>query len=51
MRVSGKQNLIPQATENIEKLEWVTKSGLKKYLSNSFPSVEDVIENGFSSAH
>ena len=49
MKVSGEQKLIPQATEQISKLEWVGKNELKKYLQNSFPSVIDVLEAGFSS--
>jgi len=49
MKVSGEQKLIPQATEQITKLEWVDKTDLKKYLQNSFPSVKDVLEAGFSS--
>ena len=48
MKVNGKQDLIPQIEENIEKLEWVAESAIKKYLKNSFPSVEDVIEAGFT---
>ena len=49
MKVSGEQKLIPQAAEQITKLEWVGKTDLKKYLQNSFPSVNDVLEAGFSS--
>jgi 8-oxo-dGTP pyrophosphatase MutT (NUDIX family) len=49
MKVSGEQKLIPQAAEQISKLEWVGKNDLKKYLQNSFPSVNDVLEMGFSS--
>lgn len=49
MKVSGEQKLTPQATEQITKLVWVGKSDLKKYLQNSFPSVKDVLEAGFSS--
>jgi len=49
MKVSGEQKLTPQATEQITKLVWVGKSDLKKYLLNSFPSVKDVLEAGFSS--
>ena len=49
MNVNGEQKLIPQATEQITKLEWVDKTDLKKYLQNSFPSVKDVLEAGFSS--
>jgi 8-oxo-dGTP pyrophosphatase MutT (NUDIX family) len=49
MSVKGKQKLIPQAEEQISKLEWVNKNDLKKYLQNTFPSVKDVLESGFSS--
>ena len=48
MKISGEQKLIPQATEQITKLEWVGKNDLKKYMQNSFPSVNDVLEAGFS---
>ena len=48
MNVNGEQKLIPQAVEQISKLEWVDKNNLKKYLQNSFPSVKDVLEGGFS---
>jgi len=49
MKVSGEQKLIPQTAEQITKLEWVDKNDLKKYLQNSFPSVNDVLEAGFLS--
>jgi 8-oxo-dGTP pyrophosphatase MutT (NUDIX family) len=49
MKVSNEQKLIPQAAEQITKLEWVEKNDLKKYLQNSFPLVNDVLEAGFSS--
>ena len=48
MKVEGEQKLIPQAKEQITKLEWVGKNNLKEYLQNSFPSVVDVLEAGFS---
>ena len=48
MKVSGEQKLIPQAAEQISKLEWVGKNDLKEYLQNSFPSVNDVLVAGFS---
>lgn len=47
MKVEGEQKLIPQAEEQITKLEWVGKNNLKEYLQNSFPSVADVLEAGF----
>ena len=49
MEASSEQKLLPQASEQITKLEWVGKNDLKKYLQNSFPSVNDVLEAGFSS--
>jgi len=49
MKVNSEQKLVPQTTEQITKLEWIGKNDLKKYLQNSFPSVKDVLEAGFSS--
>jgi 8-oxo-dGTP pyrophosphatase MutT (NUDIX family) len=49
MEGTGEQKLIPQAAEQITKLEWIGKNDLKKYLQNSFPLVNDVLEAGFSS--
>ncbi len=49
MKVNGEQKLIPQAEEQITKLEWVGKNNLKNYMQNSFPSVRDVLEAGFTS--
>jgi 8-oxo-dGTP pyrophosphatase MutT (NUDIX family) len=48
MTVDDEQKLTPQTEEQITKLEWVGKNKLKEYLSNSFPSVADVLEAGFS---
>ena len=49
MKVSSEQTLVPQAKEQITKLEWVGENDLKKYMENSFPSVTDVLRAGFSS--
>jgi hypothetical protein len=49
MEASSEQKLIPQAAEQISKLEWVKKNDLKKYLQNSFPMINDILEAGFSS--
>jgi 8-oxo-dGTP pyrophosphatase MutT (NUDIX family) len=49
MKVNSDQKLVPQAEEQISKLEWVSKDGLKKYMNNSFPSVRDVLEAGYAS--
>jgi 8-oxo-dGTP pyrophosphatase MutT (NUDIX family) len=43
MKVKGKQELIPQTEEDIAELKWVKKKDLKDYLSNTFPSVKDVL--------
>lgn len=48
MKVNGEQKLIPQTTEQITKLDWVNKNDLDKYKKNSFPSVIDVLDAGFS---
>jgi len=48
MKVTGDQKLVPQASEQISKLEWVNKDDLEKYKKNSFPSVIDVLNAGFS---
>ena len=48
MKVNGKQNLVPQAEEQITKLEWVGKNNLENYMQNSFPSVKDVLKAGFT---
>ena len=44
MHVEGKQNLIPQTTEDIHEAKWVKRKKLGDVLSNSFPSVKDVVE-------
>jgi 8-oxo-dGTP pyrophosphatase MutT (NUDIX family) len=49
MKVTGEQKLVPQAKEQITKLEWVRKNELKEYMENSFPSVGDVLQAGFFS--
>ena len=49
MEANSGQKLIPQAAEQITKLEWAGKNHLKEYLHNSFPSVNDVLDAGFSS--
>jgi 8-oxo-dGTP pyrophosphatase MutT (NUDIX family) len=50
MKSKGEQKLVPQAKEDITKLEWVARNELKKYQTKFFPSVQDVLEAGFSSS-
>lgn len=44
MKVSGTQKLVPQTTEDIHEIKWVSKDALNPYLKNSFPSVTDVLK-------
>jgi hypothetical protein len=48
MKVSGRQKLTPQTSEDIIQLVWVKENEQKNYLANSFPSVRDVLVAGFS---
>jgi 8-oxo-dGTP pyrophosphatase MutT (NUDIX family) len=43
MKVSGEQKLIPQAEEDIHEIKWVKQADLKKYMSEAYPSVADVL--------
>lgn len=44
MKVTGSQNPIPQAAEEITEVKWVQKSELDKYLKASYPNVVDIIK-------
>ena len=44
MSCKGKQNLVPQTIENITEIKWVRKSELKTVLSNSYPSIIQILE-------
>ena len=44
MKVSGEQKLVPQTSEDIKEIKWVTANELNPYLKNSFPSVADVFQ-------
>ncbi len=44
MQVSGKQELCPQTEEDIKEAKWIDTSVLKKYLDNSYASVQDVLQ-------
>lgn len=43
MQAAGKQELIPQHEEDIYEVKWVRKEHLQEVLSNSYPSICDVI--------
>jgi ADP-ribose pyrophosphatase YjhB (NUDIX family) len=51
MKVSGKQQLVPQLSEDISQLEWVSQTKMNIYLENSYPLVKDVMIAGFSPSH
>ncbi len=44
MKVSGRQELVPQTEEDILETKWVAAEALEPYLKNSFPSVVDVLK-------
>lgn len=44
MTTKGKQVLVPQVIEQITEVKWVNKKDLEKYITDSFPSVADVLE-------
>ncbi|HVU54794.1 MAG TPA: NUDIX hydrolase [Puia sp.] len=46
MRTSSSQSLLPQQEEQITELKWVAKEDLHTVLSNTFPSIVDVLKAG-----
>jgi hypothetical protein len=46
MRAGGEQALLPQQEEQITELKWVAKKDFPAMLSNTFPSIVDVIRIG-----
>ena len=43
MLAKGKQKLVPQYDEDIEKIEWVDEESLPEKLNNSYPNIIDII--------
>lgn len=43
MYITESANLIPQAEEDIEKVEWVSKTKIKTKLENSYKNIEEII--------
>ena len=43
MSCSGIQNLVPQTVEDITALKWVAPQNLEEVLSNTYPSVKDIL--------
>ena len=46
LEAAGKQELKPQTAEQITQAEWVNPALIKRYISNTFPSVIDVLKAG-----
>jgi hypothetical protein len=46
MKAKSGQFLVPQAEEDIHEIKWVTPEELDSYLSNTFPSIVDVLQTG-----
>lgn len=46
MTTKGEQLLTPQIEEDIHELKWVQEQYLTTYLSNTFPSIKDVLQAG-----
>lgn len=45
MRTIGKEKLIPQTEEDITEITWVKKEDLSKYLSNTFPTIVEMLKH------
>jgi 8-oxo-dGTP pyrophosphatase MutT (NUDIX family) len=45
MKTTGHEKLIPQTEEDITELIWVKKEDLKKYFSNTFPTIVEVLKS------
>jgi 8-oxo-dGTP pyrophosphatase MutT (NUDIX family) len=43
MQAPGDQQLVPQTEEDIHEIKWVKPEALEPYLTNSFPSIADVL--------
>lgn len=48
MTAGASAQLIPQTEEDIHRIEWVSTSGLPEKLANTFPSIRDVIQAGYT---
>jgi 8-oxo-dGTP pyrophosphatase MutT (NUDIX family) len=46
MNAAGEQQLVPQTEEQITAIEWADAGNLKKYLSNTYHAIEDVLRAG-----
>jgi len=44
MKVSGKQQLVPQVEEDILELRWVSENEVKDYLSDTFANIVEIVK-------
>ncbi len=44
MKATGDEQFVPQTEEEISEIIWAKKEDLKKYLNNSFPTIEMVLK-------
>jgi 8-oxo-dGTP pyrophosphatase MutT (NUDIX family) len=44
MSIKGNQTLIPQTEEDITDIQWINDTTLSKCLSNSYPTIIDIID-------
>ncbi len=51
MKCKGEQVLIPQVSEDISQLKWVSGDDIGNYKDKTYPSVVDVLDAGFSDSN
>jgi len=44
MKSNTEQNLVPQKEEDITDIKWVKRSELKKYMSNTYQTIIEVLD-------
>jgi 8-oxo-dGTP pyrophosphatase MutT (NUDIX family) len=47
MKVTGKQNLVPQLEEDITELKWVSEHELAPFLQDTYQNIIDIVERYF----
>lgn len=45
MKATGNEKLVPQTEEDITEIIWAKKEDLKKYVSNTFPTIVEVLKH------
>lgn len=48
MTCISKQNLVPQTEENIDQIKWVATKDINEPLSNTYPSISDILVQFFN---